>query len=99
VTDALDELDGHESHVLIETLETLLTDSYGLLKIFVSSRPEQRFEEGLTGGYWGKINVTKELTRDDMNSWIDRGLQKRKRIVVAERLEICRILKNAANGV
>lgn len=103
VVDALDELDDDSQQIMVDELETLLNEGKGLLKIFVSSRPKPRIIDRFLRMSWGSIEVAEELTRTDMNAWIefvvDKRLGSNNRINEEFRLNIKNELKDRAQGM
>lgn len=69
ILDALDEADRENSLYVISFLEGLISQDWGLVKVFISSRPEEYIKLAL--GSWVKIEVSPEATKQDIKTYID----------------------------
>jgi ankyrin repeat domain-containing protein 50 len=74
IIDALDEIDKANFLQLVEVLENVINEGSGLVKVFVSSRPEDHIESALRS--WARIQINKELTAPDMEAYIDGRVHK-----------------------
>ena len=101
IIDALDEADSDSFFDVVEILEQLINDSPGLVKVFISSRPEDHINGALEA--WPGIEIEPRLTRKDIETYIDSQVNKRlllKRRVKDElRQDVKDFLKVRANGM
>jgi hypothetical protein len=102
VIDALDEMEHQDQRTVLDKMKMLLQSSKGLLKVFISSRPIQMVEDRTTALDWGRIDVTRDITKNDINGWIDhevdKGLSEKGRVGKTIRSSVKKTLKNLANG-
>ncbi|KAH8589100.1 hypothetical protein B0O99DRAFT_637695 [Bisporella sp. PMI_857] len=75
IIDALDEIDRETFSQVVEVLENLIDGGSGLVKVFVSSRPEHYIESALRS--WARIEVEKKLTAPDMEAYINNQVHKK----------------------
>lgn len=101
VIDALDELTGDHFQTVTDGLERMLDEANGLVKVFVSSRPDSRATRVLEN--WLKIEVSPEATRGDIDAYIEyhveKGLRRKKRVNEELKSEIKAFLKENAGGM
>jgi hypothetical protein len=98
IIDALDEIDRDSEATLSACLDSLLNESKGLVKIFVSSRRENWIRYWLDGCQ--TIEVTQTKTRLDLELYIETGVKRRGATVFDEKLknEVKVQLKDRARG-
>ncbi len=101
IIDALDELDGDNFDIVTSALETMLGNSAGILKVFISSRPDSRAWQVFDN--WLNIMVDPAATRKDINTYIDfqvdKRLHRKRRVDDQLKSNIKSTLKRNARGV
>jgi hypothetical protein len=98
ILDALDEV--VDRHILLVALREIQEKSKGLVKIFISSRPDRNIT---SRGSWLEMQLTPEKTIDDIHRFIEKEVDERleSRADVAIELveEVKQNLKQRANGM
>jgi hypothetical protein len=74
IIDAPDEVEQEEFFTVIDVLENLLDEASGLVKVFVSSKPEDHNNILDT---WSKIEIDPHLTRKDIEMYIETQIDKK----------------------
>ena len=106
VIDALDECDPERRTDLLETLESILQESSGLVKIFVSSRDDQDIVLRLLD--YPNLELSSEMNKDDISSFViaeTDNLVKRKKLLALStnkenlKIEIIEQVTKKADGM
>ena len=101
IIDALDEADSDSFFDVVEILEQLINDSPGLVKVFISSRPEDHINSALEA--WPEIEIEPQFTRKDIETYINSQVNKRlllkRRVKDQLRQDVKDFLKVRANGM
>ena len=106
VIDTLDECDPERRTDLLETLESILQKSSGLVKIFVSSRDDQDIVLRLLD--YPNLELSSEMNKDDISSFViaetDNLIKRRKLLALSTnkenlKMEIIEQVTKKADGI
>lgn len=102
VLDALDECDKSTRDQLMDTLETLISQSPNLVKIFIASRPDLDIKERFEGG--PNLVIQAGDNRDDISKFVKDAISKsprhwQKKVSSALKIEICEVLVDKSDGM
>jgi len=101
IIDALDEMDRESFAEVMDVLENLINQDSGLVKVFLSSRPEDHVNKPLRS--WPRIDVDPQLTRPDIVAYIETQVDKKLTlddgIDAVLRKEVKDFLKDQARGM